>query len=94
MPDTAMIMLETHLLNWFLGQGKDACTKTAAGDGIFMQMQADAMTTSELDAFRQHVRQRLAEAEEESGHPIMYTFSAAADAHEGKRSWRNILTSN
>lgn len=38
------------------------------------------MTTSELDSFRRHVQQQLAEAEEELGQPIMYTFSGAADA--------------
>ncbi|KAK9827906.1 hypothetical protein WJX74_008536 [Apatococcus lobatus] len=41
---------------------------------------ADAMTTTELDGFRHHVQEQLAEAEEELGQPVMYTFSGAADA--------------
>ena len=47
-------------------------------------MQADAMTTTELDTFRHYVKQQLAETEEELGHAIMYNFSgAAATADDG-----------
>ena len=45
-----------------------------------LHVQADAMTTTELDAFRHLVQKQLAESEEELGQPIMYTFSGAADA--------------
>ena len=40
-------------------------------------MQADALTTSELDAYRQHVREELQQASLRVSRPVMHTFSAA-----------------
>ena len=40
-------------------------------------MQADALTTSELDAYRQHIREELEKASLQVGRPVMHTFSAA-----------------
>lgn len=40
-------------------------------------VQADALTTAELEAYREEVREKLQQAGEHSGRPVMHTFSDA-----------------
>lgn len=57
-----------------------------------LDMQADAMTDEEREAFREHVAEELKTAAEECGHPVMHEFPAAELEAAGRPAVHTCLS--